>query len=627
MKRFRRKLGDCLFTVPEADIPTLASMANPLHQRIVFVNPPATIFDNYDEISSYDRDNIESWTSPPPMPFIPHPPTKNSLPSWVHACSDAVEALMKMPGARDFSTPVNAAALGLHDYFDVIKNPMDLGTIKSKLMSRAYNDAADFCDDVRLTFSNCVLYNSLESPIGTKASKMWNMFCSRWFPIIKGFTPGIIVPYPAGQSFTEGIMSPTWFEDKPTVNVGMRELYWTCVLGNEGQCIGPDEIEQHNEHVLYGFLKKENEKPVSTAPIALRNIRDVRFEGYDWLNECHPTCPGRKAILRFWVQGADSHWYRLSTPAPSYFPTYWLAVRRNLIVSRALLCLNNVPNVAFDDFMAMMQSRYTPPSVKASAKGPQAAAQQKIAADWKSISCLQSSVCIFPAPASDEVVAMYERITGLLKGPCYNVNSKFNVSSNPACSVAERKFKQLLKKLSEIDSFPPPDVVELNMDVLAEPEDRSSSRGNSKSSKHDGDELQVKEKKKRGRKKGSTYPSDKSKKVDGESSGLKRRKSDESAEGSSRKKRKRRSGSEDKDEKSNEEKSPKPGEGEKRKRDRKAEKERRDALKLAEFGGSISEIKLTDEQRRERDALACVVVFLPHNRMLIPFSGTSLNFL
>jgi hypothetical protein len=201
---------------------------------------------------------------------------------------------------------------------------------------------------------------------------------------------------------------------------------------------------------------------------------------------------------------------------------------------------------------------------------------------------------------------MYERITGLLKGPCYNVNSKFNVSSNPACSVAERKFKQLLKKLSEIDSFPPPDVVELNMDILAEPEDRSGSRASSKSSKHDGDESQMKEKKKRGRKKGSTFPSEKSKKGDGESS--KRRKTDESAEGSSRKKRKRRSGSEDKDEKSNEEKSPKPGEGEKRKRDRKAEKERRDALKLAEFGGSISEVKLTDEQRRERDALACVAV-------------------
>jgi hypothetical protein len=206
---------------------------------------------------------------------------------------------------------------------------------------------------------------------------------------------------------------------------------------------------------------------------------------------------------------------------------------------------------------------------------------------------------------------MHERITGTLK-LTYNVNVKFNASSSPACSVAERKFKQLLKKLSEIDSFPPPDIVDLHMDVLAQPDDRTgTSRGKQKSPRHDDDELQVKEKKKRGRKKGSSYPSDKSKKADGEQSSLKRRKSDDSAEGTLKKKRKRRSSNDDEQGKSREEKSKQPiGDGEKRKRDRKAEKERRDAAKLAEFGGSIAEVKLTDEQRRERDALACVAVFV-----------------
>jgi hypothetical protein len=607
MKRFKRKLDDCLFTVPEADLPILASMASPLHQRIVFVNPPS-VLDDGDDISSYDREHIESWTSPPPIPFIPHPPSKTGHPSWMQACTEAVEALMKMPGARDFSIPVDAAALGLHDYFDVVKNPMDLGTIKSKLMSQVYEDAHDFCDDVRLTFSNCVLYNSLESPIGAKAAKMWKVFCQRWFCIIDGFTGGIIVPYnPSMSTFTEGIMDPHWYDNRPVLDQRMRELYWTCVLGNEGQCIGPDEVEQHSDHVLYGYLKKENEKHVSPAPIALRNIRDLRFEGSDWLNEYHPTCPGRKAILRFWVLSSDYNWYRLSTPAPSYFPTYWLSVRRQLIVSRAVLCLSSFPNLSFDDLIAMMQNRYFPPIAKSNAKGPQAAAQQKIATDYRVVCNHLASVVIIPPPTSDEVVAMYERIVDSLK-QSYNVNPKFSVSSSAACSVAERKFKQLLKKLSEIDSFPPPDVVDLGTDVLAEPEDRSgSSRGKSKSSKHD-DDNEVKEKKKRGRKKGSTYPSDRSKKADGESTGLKRRKSDESTEGVLKKKRKRRSGGENRAEKSKEEKSKQPiAEGEKRKRDRKAEKERRDAAKLAEFGGSIAEIKLTDEQRRERDALACVL--------------------
>jgi hypothetical protein len=256
----------------------------------------------------------------------------------------------------------------------------------------------------------------------------------------------------------------------------------------------------------------------------------------------------------------------------------------------------------------MMQGRYTPPHVKASAKGNQAAAQQKVATDWKTLSSLLSSVSIFPAPSTDEIVAMYERYVDSLKSS-YNVNCKFSASSNAACTVTERKFKQLLKKLSEIDSFPPPDVVDLNMDVLAEPDDRTISRGKTKASKNEGDETEVKEKKKRGRKKGFVYPSDKSKKGDGDSSGLKRRRSDDSADGVSKKRRKRRSGSDAKEEKSKRQSGDGDiGEnGEKRKRDRKAEKERRDAAKLAEFGGCLAEVKLTDEQRRERDTLAYVL--------------------
>jgi len=622
-------LEDSLFTVPEADLSTLASMANPLHQRIVFVNPPAALFDDALGMSAYDRDSIESWSAPPPSAFIPqYSQSKNATHSWMHACQDAVDAMMRMPGGRDFSTPVDATALGLHDYFQVVKHPMDLGTVRSKLASKSYSIADEFVNDVRRTFSNCVLYNSLDSPIGAKAAKIWSMFCTRWFPIIDGFTPGLVVPWDEDGSFNTAFESPTWDEQPPPII--MRELYWTCFLGNEGQCIGPDEIDQHENHVMYGYLKKEDEKAVAPAPIALKNCREVRFEGYDWLNEYHPTAPGRRAILRFWIQATDFVWYRLSTPAPSYFPTYWLAVRRSRIVARASICLSSFPSAGLDDLVAMMQSRYTPPNVKSNAKGNQAAAQLKVAADWKALSPFLASITVFPAPSTDEIVAMYERFTECLS-VCFNVSAKFNASSNAACSAIERKYKQLLKKLSEVDAFPPPDVVDLSVDVLAEPDDRiktpnSGGRGKRKEQKEDSNEGEVKEKKKRGRKKGSTLNKDteKSKKADGDAPEPKRRRSEDCTEGAPKKRRRRRSSSEMKEEKS------KPScEGEKRKRDRKAEKERRDALKLAEFGGSLAEVKLTDEQRRERDLLACAcLVFLLFDLgFLISCSGTSQKFL
>jgi hypothetical protein len=41
------------------------------------------------------------------------------------------------------SEPVDPIALGIPDYFDVIKNPMDLGTILSRLGRGFYADTSD----------------------------------------------------------------------------------------------------------------------------------------------------------------------------------------------------------------------------------------------------------------------------------------------------------------------------------------------------------------------------------------------------------------------------------------------------------------------------------------------------
>ncbi|RVE55399.1 hypothetical protein OJAV_G00236730 [Oryzias javanicus] len=61
--------------------------------------------------------------------------------------------------AWPFYTPVDAIALGLHDYHDIIKHPMDLSTIKKKMDHQEYTNAKEFAADVRLMFSNCYRYN------------------------------------------------------------------------------------------------------------------------------------------------------------------------------------------------------------------------------------------------------------------------------------------------------------------------------------------------------------------------------------------------------------------------------------------------------------------------------------
>ncbi|KAG2259534.1 hypothetical protein Bca52824_078828 [Brassica carinata] len=46
-----------------------------------------------------------------------------------------------------FNVPVDAEGLGLHDYHIIVKEPMDLGTVRAKLEKSLYNSPLDFARD------------------------------------------------------------------------------------------------------------------------------------------------------------------------------------------------------------------------------------------------------------------------------------------------------------------------------------------------------------------------------------------------------------------------------------------------------------------------------------------------
>lgn len=74
-------------------------------------------------------------------------------------CLELLEGLLAHNHGHVFATPVNPVELSLDDYFDIIKKPMDLGTIQMNLMSGSYRSLDDFQSDVHLTFKNAMLYN------------------------------------------------------------------------------------------------------------------------------------------------------------------------------------------------------------------------------------------------------------------------------------------------------------------------------------------------------------------------------------------------------------------------------------------------------------------------------------
>ncbi|XP_060798545.1 bromodomain-containing protein 4 isoform X3 [Neoarius graeffei] len=82
--------------------------------------------------------------------------------------------------AWPFYKPVDVESLGLHDYHDIIKHPMDLTTIKDKLDNRQYRDAQEFAADVRLMFSNCYKYNPPDHEVVVMARKLQDVFEMRF---------------------------------------------------------------------------------------------------------------------------------------------------------------------------------------------------------------------------------------------------------------------------------------------------------------------------------------------------------------------------------------------------------------------------------------------------------------
>lgn len=76
-----------------------------------------------------------------------------------------VEALEKDPMSYEFLKPVDTVGLGLIDYFDYIKHPMDLGTVKSKLKNSQYVMVQEAIDDIFQIWTNCKIYNMEGSDI------------------------------------------------------------------------------------------------------------------------------------------------------------------------------------------------------------------------------------------------------------------------------------------------------------------------------------------------------------------------------------------------------------------------------------------------------------------------------
>ncbi|KAI9892099.1 MAG: hypothetical protein M1814_001805 [Vezdaea aestivalis] len=81
-----------------------------------------------------------------------------------------VRNIKRTKDATGFREPVNPEALGIPTYPDIVKNPMDLGTIEMRLKNEEYTKISAVKGDVELMVNNCTAFNGSAHAI-TKAAE------------------------------------------------------------------------------------------------------------------------------------------------------------------------------------------------------------------------------------------------------------------------------------------------------------------------------------------------------------------------------------------------------------------------------------------------------------------------
>ncbi|KAH8597322.1 Bromodomain-containing protein [Bisporella sp. PMI_857] len=135
-----------------------------------------------------------------PVRRVPKPKAPLTRPEdWTAAteveyCTDLIERMIRGPGywtrlVGPFRKPVDPERDSVPNYFDVVKKPMDLSTIKSKIEEGKYASGAEFENDVRQIFRNCYEYWTQEDGIWKTCQEFERYFDTQWGERYR-WTPG-----------------------------------------------------------------------------------------------------------------------------------------------------------------------------------------------------------------------------------------------------------------------------------------------------------------------------------------------------------------------------------------------------------------------------------------------------
>uniref|UniRef100_A0A7S2WZM5 Bromo domain-containing protein n=1 Tax=Chloropicon primus TaxID=1764295 RepID=A0A7S2WZM5_9CHLO len=102
---------------------------------------------------------------------------KPDLEAWKRV-EEVVSKIFNNDLAISFRAPVDK--ISVPDYYDVIKTPIDLGAIQSKVHNKEYASPVQVKEDMDLLFANCRQYNKEGDPLSTRGEELNKVFGELW---------------------------------------------------------------------------------------------------------------------------------------------------------------------------------------------------------------------------------------------------------------------------------------------------------------------------------------------------------------------------------------------------------------------------------------------------------------
>ncbi|KAJ1565674.1 hypothetical protein HK096_000398 [Nowakowskiella sp. JEL0078] len=162
-----------------------------------------------------------------------------------------------------FLYPVDPVALNIPTYFDIIKRPMDLSTIRRKLDSGTYESGDEFEDDFRLMLRNCFTFNDPTSLVYGLGRKLEQVFNERWKAELE--SSAIVKKSKDSRRYNDSESESD--EEAPVVAETVQQLQKqlasiSAALAQHGSTLGSDKKRKSKSKVKSnsGFLKDSKKK-------------------------------------------------------------------------------------------------------------------------------------------------------------------------------------------------------------------------------------------------------------------------------------------------------------------------------------------------------------------------------